>query len=89
MPVVRTVKIRAGVYVVTAEAAAARLVAGVVGDRVERAVLAAPEWNGTATGLAADLEGLSLSEARDRLASAGAAGARLAGTLAGLRVAAA
>jgi lipoate-protein ligase A len=88
LPAARTVKIRAGVFVVTVEAAAARLVAGVVGDRVERAFLAAPEWNGAATGLAADLAGLSLSEARGRLARAGAAGARLAGTLAGLRVAA-
>jgi hypothetical protein len=85
LPAARTVKIRAGVFVVTAEAAAARLVAGVVGDRVERAVLAAPEWNGAAARLAAGLEGLSMPEARDRLATAGAPGARLAGALAGLR----
>jgi hypothetical protein len=71
--------------VVTAAAAPARLVAGVVGDRVERAVLAAPEWNGAAARLAAGLEGLSMPEARDRLATAGAPGARLAGALAGLR----
>jgi lipoate-protein ligase A len=89
LPAARTVKIRAGVFVVTAEAAAARLMAGVVGDRVERAVLAAPEWNGAATHLAADLEGLSLPEVRGRLAGAGAAGARLADALAGLRVTAA
>jgi lipoate-protein ligase A len=89
LPAARTVKIRAGVFVVTAEAAAARLVAGVVGDKVERAVLAAPEWNGTASSLAAGLEGLSLSEARGRLAGAGAAGAGLADALAGLRMTAA
>lgn len=85
LPAARTVKIRAGVFVVTAEAEGARLTAGVVGDRVERAILAAPEWNGTATRLAAGLEGLSLHEMQARLAGAGAAGARLAGTLAGLR----
>jgi lipoate-protein ligase A len=89
LPAARTVKIRAGVFVVTAEAAAARLVAGVVGDKVERAVLAAPEWNGAARGLAAGLEGLSLSEARGRLARAGVAGAGLADALAGLRMTAA
>jgi hypothetical protein len=89
LPAVRTVKIRAGVFVVTAETAAASLVAGVVGDRVERAVLAAPEWNGAARGLAAGLEGLSLSEARGRLARAGVAGAGLANALAGLRMTAA
>lgn len=85
LPAARTVKIRAGVFVVTAEAAAARLVAGVVGDRVERAVLAVPEWNGAAARLAAGLEGLSMPEARALLATAGAPGARLAGALAGLR----
>jgi lipoate-protein ligase A len=85
LPAARTVKIRAGVFVVTAEAEGARLTAGVVGDRVERAVLAAPEWNGAAARLAAGLEGLSLHEMQARLAGAGAAGARLAGTLAGLR----
>jgi lipoate-protein ligase A len=85
LPAARTVKIRAGVFVVTAEAEGARLTAGVVDDRVERAVLAAPEWNGAATRLAAGLEGLSLHEMQARLAGAGAAGARLAGTLAGLR----
>jgi len=89
VPAARTVKIRAGVFVVTAEAAAARLVAGVVGDKVERAVLSAPEWNGTARSLAAGLEGLSLSEARGRLAGAGGAGAGLADALAGLRMTAA
>jgi len=89
LPAARTVKIRAGVFVVTAEAAAARLMAGVVGDKVERAVLSAPEWNGTAGPLAAGLEGLSLSEARSRLAGAGAAGAGLADALAGLRLTAA
>ncbi len=89
LPAARTVKIRAGVFVVTAEAAAARLLAGVVGNRVERAVLAAPEWNGAATRLAAGLEGLSLPETTARLATAGAAGARLAGALAGLRTTAA
>ncbi|MGH9038421.1 MAG: hypothetical protein ACRD0O_21910, partial [Acidimicrobiia bacterium] len=47
--------------------------------------LAAPEWNGAAARLAASLEGLSMPEARDRLATAGAAGARLAGALSGLR----
>jgi hypothetical protein len=87
LPAARTIKIRAGVFVVTAEAEGARLTAGIVGDRVERAVLAAPEWNGAATPLAACLEGLSLPEARARLAGAGPAGARLADTLAGLRVA--
>lgn len=85
VPDARAVKIRAGVFVLTAEVAGARLVAGVVDGRLERAFLAAPEWNGAAGRLAAALEGLSLPEVRAGLERAGAAGARLAIALSGLR----
>jgi lipoate-protein ligase A len=81
LPTTRVTKIRAGVFVVTAVVDGGRLVAGVVGDRVERAVVSAPEWNGAAGRLADDLAGLSLAEAGTRLAEAGIAGARLAGAL--------
>ena len=89
LPATRITKIRAGVFVVSAEAGGGRLVAGVVADRVERALLSAPEWNGGAARLAADLVGLSLPEARTRLEGAGAAGVRLAGALSELRLSAA
>lgn len=84
LPEARTVKIRAGVFVLSAEVDGARLIAGVVDGRLERAFLAAPEWNGTAGSLAASLEGLSLPEVRAHLEGAGRAGARLSGVLAGL-----
>jgi lipoate---protein ligase len=85
LPATRVTKIRAGVFVVIAEAGGGRLMAGVVGDRVERAALSAPEWNGAARTLAGELTGLSLAAAGTRLAEAGTAGARLAGALSELR----
>lgn len=77
-PPAREVKVRAGVWVFAAEHQGARVAAGVVDGRVERAHLSDPELNGARAHLEAELAGRTLVEVRATLRGFGAPGERLA-----------
>lgn len=76
------VKIRAGVFAVAAEHEGARVLAAVVGERIELASVTDPDLNGAAASVGRSLRGLSLEEAGAALVELGPPGARLAAALA-------
>ena len=81
-PPAREVKVRAGVWVLSAEHDGARVAAGIVEGRIERAYLADPDLNGARAGLEATLAGKTLVEARETLRGFGTPGERLAAAFA-------
>ncbi len=80
-----SVKVRAGVWVGCAEHEGARVVAGVVRGRIERAHLSDPGLNGETAAAEAAVAGLTLDGAQAALAAFGPPGERLAGAMAKTR----
>lgn len=78
----RQVKVRAGVWTMTAQAAGARVTASVVGGTVQRAVLAAPGLNGSTEAAQRAVAGLPLPEVPAVLARFGEPGRQLAAAFA-------
>lgn len=76
------VKVRAGVWAFAAEHGRSRVVAGVVGGRIEAVALTDPELNGATAAYERELLGRSLGGAQAHLATRGAAGRRLAAAFA-------
>jgi lipoate-protein ligase A len=81
-PDVWQAKVRAGVWVLAAEYAGARVVASVVGGRIERVSVSDVALNGDAARLEQALVGRRLDDARVLLGEFGPAGARVAAALA-------
>lgn len=71
------VKVRSGVWAVETELAGSRLVAGVVGGRLELVSLTDAELNGSAAVVERAITGCALDEAEAKLAGFGAPGRRL------------
>lgn len=81
-PAAREVKVRAGVWVFAAEHEGARVAAGIVDGRIERAFLSDADLNGAKADLETALAGTTLAEARETLAGFGPPGERLAAAVA-------
>ena len=81
-PAAREVKVRAGVWVFAAEHEGARVAAGIVDGRIERAFLSDADLNGAKADLETALAGATLAEARETLAGFGPPGERLAAAVA-------
>jgi lipoate-protein ligase A len=80
----RLVKVRAGIWTLTAQAAdGARLVASVVNGTLERVVLTAPDLNGQAHEAERTLSGTTVASAAEVLSQLGDSGRQLAAALAG------
>ena len=86
VPTARTVKVRAGVFVVCAEHERSRAVATVVGGRIERATVSDPELNGAAAVVAEKLAGVAMTEVGNVLEGFGPPGRRLAAAFAKARL---
>jgi lipoate---protein ligase len=74
---VRTVKVRAGVFVVCTEQGATRAVATVISGRIETARVSDPELNGDRSVVEDKLAGVALTEVGEVLEGFGAPGQRL------------
>jgi hypothetical protein len=80
----RQVKVRAGVWTVTAQApGGAKVVASVIKGTLDRVVLRAPPLNGRALAVERTLSGIPLARAVETLGQFGADGPGLAAALAG------
>ena len=80
------VKVRAGVFVISAEHGQSRAVASVVGGRIERATVSDPELNGAAALVAEKLAGVAMTDVGNVLEGFGAPGRRLAAAFAKARL---
>ena len=80
------VKVRAGVFVLSAEHERSRAVASVIAGRIERARVSDPELNGAAAVVEDKLAGLALVDVGEVLEGFGAPGRRLAAAFAKARL---